>query len=96
MVRASDAVPEQLVVVDPHSGTVIENVDNIKYLVVTVTNDLQWNTHISNDSTKANRTLGFLKRTFFSCPQNVKESAYKDMVRPILEYGSVGLGPSYG
>ena len=38
--------------------------------------------------TKANRTLGFLRRTIFSCPQNVKEAAYKGMVRPILEYGS--------
>ena len=69
-------------------GTVLENVDNIKYLGVTITNDLKWNTHISNICTKANRTLGFLRRTLFSCPQNVKEAAYKGMVRPILEYGS--------
>ena len=69
-------------------GTVLENVDNIKYLGVTITNDLRWNTHISNICTKANRTLGFLRRTNFSCPQNVKEAAYKGMVRPILEYGS--------
>ena len=66
-------------------GTVLENVDNIKYLGVTITNDLKWNTHISNICTKANRTLGFLRRTLFSCPQNVKEAAYKGMVRPILE-----------
>ena len=39
-------------------GTVLENVDNIKYLGVTITNDLKWNTHISNICTKANRTLG--------------------------------------
>ena len=69
-------------------GTVLENVDNIKYLGVTITNDLKWNTHISNICTKANRTLGFLRRTLFSCPQNVKEAAYKGMVRPIFEYGS--------
>ena len=69
-------------------GTVLENVDNIKYLGVTITNDLKWNTHISNICTKANRTLGFFRRTLFSCPQNVKEAAYKGMVRPILEYGS--------
>ena len=62
--------------------------DRIKYLGVTITNDLRWNTHISNISTKANRILGFLRRTLFSCPQNVKEAAYKSMVRPILEYGS--------
>ena len=69
-------------------GTVLENVDNIKYLGVTITNDLKWNMHISNICTKANRTLGFLRRTLFSCPQNVKEAAYKGMVRPILEYRS--------
>ena len=40
-------------------GTVLENVDNIKNLGVTITNDLKWNTHISNIYTKANRTLGF-------------------------------------
>ena len=51
--------------------------DNIKYLGVTITNDLKWNTHISNICTKANRTLGFLRQTLFSCPQNVKEAAYK-------------------
>ena len=69
-------------------GTALENVDNIKYLGVTITNYLKWNTLISNIYTKANRTLGFLRRTLFSCPQNMKEAAYKDMIRPILEYGS--------
>ena len=69
-------------------GAVLENVDNIEYPGVTITNDLKWNTHISNICTKANRTLGFLRRTLFSCPQNVKEATYKGMVRPILEYGS--------
>ena len=34
-------------------GTVLENVDNIKYLGVIITNDLKWNTHISNICTKA-------------------------------------------
>ena len=64
-------------------GAVLENVDNIKYLGVTITSDLKWNMHISNICTKANRTLGFLRRTLFSCPQNVKEAIYKGMVRPV-------------
>ena len=69
-------------------GTVLENVDNIKYLCVTITNNLKWNTHISNICTTANRTLGFLRRTLFSCLQDLKEAAYKGMMRPILEYRS--------
>ena len=77
-------------------GACLENVENIKYLGVTITNDLKWNTHISNICTKANRTLGFLRRALFSCPQNVKEAAYKGMVRPILEYGSSVWGPHTG
>ena len=69
-------------------GTVLENVDSIKYLGVTITNDLKWNTHIYNICTKANRTLGFLRRNLFSCPHDVKEAAYKGLVHPVLEYGS--------
>ena len=62
--------------------------DNIKYLGVTISKDLKWNTHVSNVCTKANRTLGFLRRNLSSCPQDVKETAYKGLVRPILEDAS--------
>ena len=55
-------------------GTDFENVESIKYLGVTITNDLRWNTHVSNVCTKANRTLGFLRRNLHSCPQEVKEA----------------------
>ena len=60
--------------------------------------DLKWNTHVSNACTeanitlgvctKANRTLDFLRRNLSSCPQDVKKTAYKGLVRPILEYAS--------
>ena len=76
-------------------GTVLENVDSIKYLGVTITSDLKWNSHIRNVCSKANRTLGFLRRNLFSCPKDVKEAAYKSMVRPILEYGSTVWDPHY-
>ena len=76
-------------------GTVLENVDSIKYLGVTITSDLKWNSHIRNVCSKANRTLGFLRRNLFSCPKDVKEAAYKSMVRPILEYGSTDWDPHY-
>ena len=38
-------------------GTVLDNVEKIKYLGVTITNDLKWNTHVSNICTKANRNM---------------------------------------
>ena len=68
--------------------TVLDNVGKIKYLGITITNDMKWNTHVSNICTKANRTLGFLRRNLTASPQDVKESAYKGLVRPVLEYGS--------
>ena len=69
-------------------GTVLENADSIKYLGVTITHHLRWNTHISNMCTKANRTLGLLRRNLYQCPQDVKEAANRGFFRPILEYGS--------
>ena len=74
-------------------GTNLENVESIKYLGVTITSDLRWNTHVSNVCTKANRTLGFLRRNLHSCPQEVKEAAYKGLVRPVLDYGSLVWDP---
>ena len=44
--------------------------------------------------TKANRTLGFLKRNLYSCPQEVKEAAYKGLVHPVLDYGSSVWDPA--
>ena len=37
---------------------------------------------------KPTEPLGFLRRTLFSCSQNVKERAYTGIVRPVLEYGN--------
>ena len=68
--------------------TDLENVESINYIGVTITRDLRWKTHVSNVCTKANRSLGFLRRNIYSCPKEVKEVAYKGLVRPVLDYGS--------
>ena len=54
-------------------GTVLENVDGIKYLGVTITNDLRWNTHVCNICTKANRTLGFLRHNSHHAPERLRK-----------------------
>ena len=65
-------------------GTVLENVDNVKYLGVIISKDLKWNTHVINVCTKTNKTLGFLKYNLLSCPKDVKRTAFKGLVRPVL------------
>ncbi len=43
-------------------GKVLRCVIYARYLAVKLSHDLKWNSHISNVTAKANRTLGFLKR----------------------------------
>ena len=46
--------------------------------------------------TRANRTIGFLRRNLHSCtppPQHVKEAAYNGLVLPVLKNGSSVSGP---
>ena len=68
--------------------TFLDSVEKFKYLGITITNDLKWSTHIINICTKADMTLGFLRCNLAACPQDVIESVYKGLVRPVLEYGS--------
>jgi len=67
-------------------GQTLETVKEAKYLGVTISNDLSWNSHINQISTKAGQTLNFLKRNIPSKNQKVREFAYKSLVRPKLEY----------
>lgn len=74
-------------------GETLESVDCARYLGVSISKDLTWNTHIKEILTKANRTLGFVKRNVKTKNQSVKELAYKTFVRPKLEYASTVWSP---
>ena len=47
---------------------------------------MEWNAHINSVTSKANQTLGFLKRNLRINSSKVKDKAYKSLVRPKLEY----------
>ena len=70
----------------------IPRADKYKYLGVTITKDLRWNTHCQL-ILKANKTLGLLRRTLSPCSKEVKSKAYMSLVRPQLEYGAEAWNP---
>lgn len=76
-------------------GTILEQVESIPYLGVTLDHQLKWSNHISNISRKANKTLGMIKRNLWNCPQSIKETTYKTIVRPKLEYACESWDPYY-
>ena len=74
-------------------GHTLDTVSNVKYLGLTFTKDLSWNEHINNVCSKANKTLGFLRRNLRIGSRGIKETAYKTLVRPIMEYAATVWDP---
>ena len=67
-------------------GVTLGQVTNSPYLGVSISENLEWGDHISKIASKANSTLGFLRRNLKGCPSKLKEIAYFSMVRSLLEY----------
>ena len=66
------------------SGLVFDEVEDAKYLGVTVSDDLEWTKHIKAITTKANSMLSFLKRNLKGCQEKLRETAYFSLVRSSL------------
>lgn len=69
-------------------GQVLEVVTSAKYLGVDISSGLSWNSHIDRITANANRTLAFVKRNIRTKNTQVRETAYKTLVRPQLEYAA--------
>ncbi len=74
-------------------GHTLERVKEAKYLGVTFKQDLRFSTHINNMTSKANRTLGFLRRNLQVESPQLKTTAYKALVRPLMEYAPTVWDP---
>jgi hypothetical protein len=71
------------------NGYVLQRVNNIKDLGVTVSHDLNWSTHIDNIVSTANKVSGLIKRTLgYNATSEVKKQLYLSMVRSNVEYCS--------
>ena len=67
--------------------------DAAKYLGVTISKDLSWNTHINNITRTANKTLCFVKRNVVTKNKDIKTIAYNSLVHPQFEYASAIWSP---
>ena len=76
-----------------HNQT-LENVQSEKCLGITFTDNMDWGQHVSEISSKATKTLGFLRRNLAIAPKSTKEVAYKTLVRPKLEYAAPIWSPN--
>ena len=59
-----------------------------RYLGVTFTSTLTWNTHISNVTNRATKMLNFIKRNIGKCTNQIKSKVYMSLIRLILEYAT--------
>ena len=67
-------------------GHILESVQSAKYLGVTLSADLKWNNNIQQMTSKANKSLSFIRRNLQINSKSVKDRAYQSLVRPKLEY----------
>lgn len=71
----------------------LNNAASFKYLGVSIMHTLQWHSHVDNICSKANQKLYFLKKKLECATRDVKLTAYKTFVRPVLEYACVVWSP---
>ena len=68
------------------NGTPLDSISHDPCLGVELFSTLNWSFHVENVIGKANRSLGFIRRNLYSCPENGQGQAYLTLVRPCLEY----------
>ena len=62
--------------------------DEIRLILADVFDVLYSDIYTSAVDTCLDNLHQLLRRNLYSCPQEVKEAAYKGLVRPVLDYGS--------
>lgn len=58
------------------------------YLVVKLASTLQWNEHTSYITGKVDSRLGYVARTILATLPHLRDTAYKQLVRPIMKHSS--------
>ena len=69
-------------------GQTLTSVDSHFYIGIHLSNTLTWTAQTKAASTKAQQTLGVIRRNLNIGPTHIKAVAYTLLVRPILQYAS--------
>ncbi len=76
-------------------GTPLTQVEHHPYLGVELQNNMQWSEHISTVKNKSTRVLNLMRRNFSrGTTVSTRDTIYKSLVRPHLEYCSSVWDPS--
>ena len=62
-------------------GVTLEKVSSTPYLGVSINENLEWGDHISKIASKANSTLGFLRRNLKGCPSKLEEMSCMESIQ---------------
>ena len=73
-------------------GQTLTSVNSHCYLGIHLSNTLNWANQTKVASTKAQQTLGVIRRNVYKCPTHIKAVAYTSLVRPILSNIIICLG----
>ena len=88
IMRATHAKKKKLLYEYKLGGEALLPTNSTAYLRVELSSDLKWNTHVRKTASKANQTLGVLRRNLKNCPREIKNMAYKSILRPKMEYAA--------
>jgi hypothetical protein len=72
--------------------TVLEQVDSMKYLGVTIENSLKWNIHINSITKKVRINNARIRRLYKIMPEHLRLQLYKSSSIPIIDYASTVWG----
>lgn len=65
---------------------ILQEKHDAKYLGITISDKLDWSSHVSVLAKKASNTLSFVRRNLKYCPKESKQLAYFSLVRSTMDY----------
>jgi len=75
---------------------ILQQVEEVTYLGVTLSDNLKFGPHITKITKKANATLGFMRRNLKHCHASCRKTAFLALIRSTLEYSCPVWDPFLG